>query len=261
MNSNPNQDAKTIIPTRMPLALALTLTITLALILTASPQARAQAPTPVTIPGVFSTGVDSSGNLLAAGQTDPHWTIASSPFGPTPALVAENTNGQASASGWINPKGQFDSIEPPGLYIYTLTFSLGGFDPSSAQISGEWVPLNQSQIYLNGIDTGYSNPASELRASDLFSITSGFVSGENELQFYVTEPVTPGPALEGLQVTIFSATADPVPEPGTMTLTLMFLFFVTAFRATLLRSLPPKATARQEAAKAFNRAATVRESV
>jgi hypothetical protein len=235
MNSNPNPDAKTIFPMRMPLALALTL----AVILTASPQARAQTPT--TVPGVFSTGVDDSGNLLAAGQTDTHWTIASSPTGPIPALAVANPNGRAITtpmSGLINATGQFQDIEPIGVYIYTLAFSLSGFDPSSAQISGEWASANASQIYLNGTDTGYSKPADGLRLLDPFSITSGFVSGENELQLYVTEPVTPGPEPDGLQVAIFSATADPVPEPGTMTLTLTLtlLFFAGGFRATRLRS-------------------------
>lgn len=227
MNAKPNPG--TVFPTRVSQYLPLAV---LALTLIISPQARAQTPTPVTVPGVFSTGVDDSGNLLAAGQTDPHWTIASSPTGPIPALAVANPNGRATTtptSGLINATGQLQDIEPVGLYIYTLTFSLSGFDPSSAQISGEWASANASQIYLNGISTGYSNPAGGLRLLDPFSITTGFVSGENELQLYVTQPPTPGPEPDGLQVAIFSATADPVPEPGTITLTLTLLFFAAAF--------------------------------
>jgi PEP-CTERM motif len=45
------------------------------------------------------------------------------------------------------------------------------------------------------------------------------VSGENELQIYVTQDSPTGKNdPEGLQVNIFSAIADPVPEPGTLSL-------------------------------------------
>lgn len=189
------------------------------------------------IPGVFSTGVDDSGNLLPAGQTDPHWTISSSPVGPVPTLVTANLDknwaADTDSSQWINANGIGKGPAPSGLYIYTLTFSLNQLDPSTAQITGEWASDNSSEIFLNGIDTGLLNTDEGFRAFGQFSITNDFVAGENELQFDVTQdPDAPGGSgvgnPEGLQVNILSATAQPVPEPATLSLfalSLLGLFF------------------------------------
>jgi hypothetical protein len=174
------------------------------------------------ISGVFSTGVDDSGNLLSAGETDPHWTISSSPDGAVPAFVTGNRNkswvANTSSSEWINATGLGGGIEPTGLYIYTLTFSLDGFDPATAQITGEWASDNESENFLNGINTGFSNDGTNgFKSLAPFSLTSDFVAGENELQFYVTQiPPTGKNDPEGLQLNIFSATADPVPEPTSL---------------------------------------------
>lgn len=175
------------------------------------------------IPGVFSTGVDDSENLLSAGQPDPHWTLSSSPIGAVPALVTASLNRNwvqnTSSSEWINVTGLGDGTEPAGLYIYTLVFSLNGFEPSTAQITGEWASDNQSEIFLNGINTGVSNGTEGFASLAPFSITSGFEPGENELQFEVTQDPPSGKEdPEGLQVNVFSATADAVPEPTTLSL-------------------------------------------
>lgn len=176
-----------------------------------------------TIPGVFSTGVNDSGNLLSAGQADPYWTISSSPVGTVPALVTASLNrswvANTASSEWINASGLGNDTEPAGLYIYTLTFSLSGFDPSTAQITGQWATDNQSEILLNGINTGLSNGTNGFDSLAPFSITSNFVAGENELQLYVTQDSPTGKEdPEGLQVNILSATADPVPEPAMLSL-------------------------------------------
>lgn len=177
----------------------------------------------INIPGVFSTGVDDSGSLLSAGETDPHWTISSSPDGAVPAIVTANLNkrwiANTGSSEWINATGLGDDTEPVGIYVYTLTFSLNGFDPSTAQIAGQWASDNQGEIFLNGINTGISNGTNGFESFAPFSLTSDFVAGENELQFYVTQLAPSGKEdPEGLQADIFSATADPVPEPATLSL-------------------------------------------
>lgn len=178
------------------------------------------------IPGVFSTGLADSGSLLSAGQTDPHWTISSSPVGAVPALVTGSLNrnwvANTSSSQWINATGLGVGTEPAGLYIYTLTFSLNGFGPSTAQITGAWASDNQSEIFLNGINTGFSNGASGFASLAPFSITSGFAAGENELQIYVTQAPPSGKEdPEGLQVNLLSACAVPVSEPGMLSLSLL----------------------------------------
>lgn len=178
----------------------------------------------INIPDVFSTGVDNSGNLLSAGETDPHWTISSSPDGAVPAIVTADRNkswvANTGSSEWINATGIGTGIEPTGLYVYTLTFSLSGFDPSTAQITGEWASDNQSEIFLNGINTGFANDGTNgFKSLAPFSLTSDFVAGENELQFYVTQiPPSGVNDPEGLQVDILNAIADPVPEPVTLSL-------------------------------------------
>lgn len=174
------------------------------------------------IPGVFSTGVDNSGNVLAPGQTDPHYTISASPIGAVPALTSTLsptwvTNTPSSA--WINATGNGTDIEPAGFYAYVLLFSMNGLDPSTAQITGLWASDNASEIYFNGVDTGISNYPDEFSALDPFSITNGFVAGQNQLLFYVTQdPTVSSENPEGLQVDIISATAQPVPEPAAVSL-------------------------------------------
>ncbi|HTV39765.1 MAG TPA: PEP-CTERM sorting domain-containing protein [Candidatus Sulfotelmatobacter sp.] len=196
-----------------------------ALILTAGAQQ-------IDIPGIFNTGVDDSGNLLAAGSVDPNWTITSSPVSSTPiaALVVSPLNkgweANTASSQWINATGVGNDVEPAGLYIYTLTFSLAGYDPSTASILAEWVSDNNSEIYLNGADTGISNNTNGFKPFKLFSLTSGFVDGENTLQFYVNQiPQGPGGGSdpEGLQVDVLNASAQAVPEPATATLALAAL--------------------------------------
>jgi hypothetical protein len=196
----------------------------------------------INIPGVFSTGVDDSGNLLSAGAADPYWTISSSPDGAVPAFVTASRNkswvANTSSSQWINATGLGDEIEPTGLYIYTLTFSLNGFDPSTAQITGEWASDNQSEIFLNGSNTSFANGGTNgFKSLAPFSITSDFVTGENELQFYVTQiPPTGKMDPEGLQVDIFSATADPVPEPVTLSLFALSMLGIYVIKKRTARS-------------------------
>jgi hypothetical protein len=161
---------------------------------------------------VFSTGVDCSGNLLPAGQTDPHYTISSSPTGAVPAITAI-PNGMWVAnsplSGWINASGNGNQTELAGEYVYTLRFSLSGFDPSSVTIAGEWTADNAARILLNGADTGISTPENAYGAMYPFTITSGFLAGSNEIQFVVTNYPGSETNPEGLQVEILSVTAQP----------------------------------------------------
>jgi hypothetical protein len=176
------------------------------------------------IPRVFSTGVADSGSLLSAGQPDPHWTISSSPIGAVPAPVTgslhRNWITNTASSQWINATGIGTNSEATGLYVYTLTFSLNGFEPATAQVTGEWASDNQSEIFLNGVDTGLSNGTNGFASLAPFSLTTNFVAGENELQFYVTQlPPSGKEDPEGLQVNIFSATA--VPGPVMLSLNLL----------------------------------------
>lgn len=77
---------------------------------------------------------------------------------------------------------------PEGLYAYKTTFSLTGFDPSTAKIIGNWSTDNNGvSILLNGVDTG--NPSTDSGQFSIgfapFSISSGFQPGINTLEFIV----------------------------------------------------------------------------
>jgi len=172
------------------------------------------------IPGVFSTGVDASASPLPVGSIDSHWSIGASPTGAGPAMATDTYFmwiGNTPTSTWINNSGSSADSPPAGVYIYTLTFSLAGFDPSTAQITGQWASDNASTIYLNGLSTGISNtniaPWGFAHFSS-FTVTNGFVTDENTLSFAVTQDPggdTGNPT--GLQVDILSAVTA-VPEPG-----------------------------------------------
>jgi hypothetical protein len=214
-------------------------------VVTAAVAAPAMAA-PIPISDLFSTGVDGSGNLIANGATDTHWSVVSS---PTISGTANFYNGSAKAyridqwvanqtspinSQWVSvPNGQeaLAPFSPSGQYVsaavyefvaqnytYQTTFTLPiGF--TSAQISGKWVCDNVGPaMLLNGVQKPLGSVADGFQ---LFSITDGFQSGVNTLSFVVqndrqnTEDYNP----TGLQVQVSGTYA--VPEPSTTVLALI----------------------------------------
>ncbi len=190
---------------------------------------------PITI---FNTGLDSSSALLAPGSVDPHWTITfSSGIFPGPdAFVPDDDSGfpfspgfwfdNGPASQWIAPAldeelGVDMEYGFDALYIYSATFDLTGFIPSTASLSGLWASDNQTLlILLNMSDTGIppncADSIADLTCFSMFhpfSITSGFVDGVNTLDFVVLNGFGPS----GLRVEI-EGTASPVPEPASLIL-------------------------------------------
>jgi hypothetical protein len=182
------------------------------------------AAAPITIPGLYSTGTAGEGAL------DPYYWLAASPYGPLsvygvitdgfpiPPWIANN-----SSSRWISPTADARN-DLVGYYTFRTTFNLTGFQPSTAVIVGQWSSDNSAEIWLNGVFTGialnFENPYTNLYN---FSITSGFQPGLNTLDFIVYNWPCGGCAPDfgnpvGLRVNIISATAEPVPEPGTFAL-------------------------------------------
>ncbi|MEZ5328869.1 MAG: immunoglobulin domain-containing protein [Verrucomicrobiales bacterium] len=160
------------------------------------------------IPGLFNTGVGEDGKLLAAsGAVDPHYTMIVSPDEEFtgPDLVTLNPGfpvgpwlEEGPDSKWIvaNPESG-NSAE--GDYTYRTTFDLTGFDPAKATITGRWAVDNTGiDILINGESLGITNGAGFASWSD-FTIDSGFVEGENVLEFiFNNAPASPNPA--GLRV-------------------------------------------------------------
>ena len=180
---------------------------------------------------LFNTGVDSAGVPLPNGSLESHYSLVSVPSGGTTGIKVLTSVGgfpvgpwigDNSTSAWIGPNtSQANGLG--GLYDYQTTFSLTGLDASTASIIGQWSSDNAGvQIFLNGVDIGpVGNPYGtssnySFQQWATFSINSGFVSGLNKLDFFVTNgngsEDTFGPT--GLRVEM-TGMASAVPEPST----------------------------------------------
>ena len=150
----------------------------------------------IPIPSLFNTGVNSSMTPLPNGTVgDQHYSLASVPSGTTTLLVRTTAGGYPITrylgddpySAWIGPNNDPTIDGAPGLYDYRTTFSLTGFDPSTAKITGKWSSDNDGvRILLNGVDTG--NPPTQYEQFSAwapFSITHGFQPGINTLDFII----------------------------------------------------------------------------
>lgn len=166
----------------------------------------------VTINGLYNTGVDDFGVALPLGTTDPHYTLT----GPSSPAVVITPNtfwiSAPEASAWIGPTNG-SVTDPLGVYTYTLSFDLSSMDPSTAVISGNLAADNTSAIFLNGVDTGFSHP-DQFFTLEPFVISSGFVSGVNQLEFSITNNPGSGANPTGLLVTNLMGEVSAIPIPA-----------------------------------------------
>jgi len=142
---------------------------------------------------------------------------ATAAYAVNPATDHPDWVNPPSGSVWISPDAPLDS--PPGLYIYTLTFYVTGVDPEQVVVSGKWATDNDSELWLNGANTGLSRDIYGFKSLLDFSIADGFLLGENTLEFRVnnpTSPLPPGTSPTGLLVSDIGASI--VPEPTTFAL-------------------------------------------
>jgi hypothetical protein len=185
-------------------------------------------PIRTAIPGVFSTGENVSGGI------DRAYTITSSPNGSASAYVTSTSgfpfDGQSyswvantGSSQWISPQSSYPNMgsDPAGYYTYETTFSLAGFDPSTAVIVLNVAADNDLTISLNNNLEPFSIAGSDLsnqHTMHAFTLSSGFLPGTNTLDFTVYNIPQDSGNPSGLQVQIVSATAidPPIPEPGTL---------------------------------------------
>lgn len=175
-----------------------------------------------TIDGLYNTGVDDAGNVLAIGTADAHYDMTGPISGalavvPNPLWITAPLDSQ-----WIGPTSGLVT-DPLGTYRYALEFNLTGFIHTTALITGLATSDNPMTIFLNGVDIGYSNDPSQFLSLHSFSISSGFVSGLNTLTFDVTN--APGSGLNpsgllvsGLTGTVEAASVVPLPSTGLLML-------------------------------------------
>ncbi len=172
------------------------------------------------IPGIFNTGVDDFGAALPDSAIDPHYVLVVNPHsGSQDAIVQDAATlpgawlANSAGSRWIGPEANTAGIGAVGVYRYRLTFDLTGFDPSTAEILGAWTCDNPGlQVYLNGQPTGITN-AGNFGALNTFAINSGFLAGQNTLDFEVEN--LPPADYTGLRVDNLMGLGDLLPA-GTM---------------------------------------------
>jgi hypothetical protein len=163
------------------------------------------------IPGLFTTGVNNFGNALPLGSPDPHYTILetnTNPFVLTNLPSRYINNNSTSQWIWQNLNGSPINV----TRTFRTTFNLTGFDPNTALISGEWAVDNVGvDILINGISTGNTIPygISAFNRFTDFSITEGFISGLNTLDFIVRDEGV----ISGFRVGEISGTASTISEP------------------------------------------------
>ena len=141
----------------------------------------------VPIPGLFNTGVDGAGTVLAGGSDDPHYTI--NELSDAAAKVMTNPHGSWIANDtnskwiWANADGQPVNV----TYTFATTFDLTGYDLSTVSISGRWATDNAGdELFVNGTATGQTSAGFGSWTS--FTIpNSELVSGVNTIEFEVRD--------------------------------------------------------------------------
>lgn len=181
------------------------------------------------ITSLYNTGVDAAHATLPDGTlVDPHYTMTTNPGGTSVVRIKTSASGYPvdppgpwlpddALSTWIGPNNDVALDGPVGVYTYQTTFNLTGLDPSTASISGRWATDNEGvDILINGAATGNTIPdpgPGAYTTWHAFSITGGFVSGVNTLDFIIHN----GGGPTGLRVEM-EGTAAAVPKPASVTL-------------------------------------------
>ncbi|MDH0863001.1 PEP-CTERM sorting domain-containing protein [Mitsuaria sp. GD03876] len=189
-----------------------------------------------TIDGLVNTGAG-----LGAGAVDSHYSfsvVAGASTGlagnghvtdgnqaPFPTWMGNN-----ASSSWLIPTANqndvFDTGSTSGVFKWTLTFDLSGFDASTASFSGRWAADNNGSVLLNGHVISTLGAEKGFLDWTAFTATTGFVAGLNTLEFVVNNIATAGGNYTGLRAEFLntnvnrSVVVPAVPEPKTYALML-----------------------------------------
>lgn len=147
------------------------------------------------VPGVFNTGVDDTGAVLADGAVDPHYKLVVNATNPDSqdAIVHDSLVFPIVAGPWVANTDKSKWIAPlldsggasGGDYAYRTTFDLTGFDPATVVLMGNWATDNLgTDIKLNGASTGLQN-GNQFASYTAFTLTNGFQAGVNTLEFHL----------------------------------------------------------------------------
>ncbi len=178
---------------------------------------------------------DTGGGFATAGVLDPQWTETDPSNNVTTPFVTEGSPStfpftawdpdDLPVYGWISPEAAYDttsaSVDAAGLWVFSTTFDLTGFDPTSAVITFKAAVDNSlpNSVVLNGHTVaiaGLSAVSTSLSSSTFtINVPADFVAGVNTLSFDVTNASGNKGNPVGLLVDFTSATANvATPEPG-----------------------------------------------
>jgi hypothetical protein len=187
-----------------------------------------------TITTLFNTGVDAAGVAVADNTPDAHWTLVEPGAQVGVPLVATSAGGfpippwlgDSPTSAWIgtlNPT----ALGPTNVtreYHYQTTFSLAGFDPSSAVITGQAAQDNfLFDVLINGVSAGITESAVSFGGFTPFAFDAADIAllngGLNTLTFIVQSASTDGSEdYTSLRVEWLTKQANVIPEPGALAL-------------------------------------------
>ena len=143
--------------------------------------------------------MDDTHHALWGGATDTHWQLTASPDPsfqvPQAAVLNDGWPvapygpwvANTSAVRWVSPQAANGGYAAPGDYTYETTFDTTGtgIDPARLTVAGTWASDNDVvDILVNGQRTGFTTPFQDFQPHS-FSISAGFVSGVNTLDFVV----------------------------------------------------------------------------
>lgn len=150
------------------------------------------APRQAPIPGLYNTGVNDLGNVIADDAVDSHWQLVASADsawdGPEvykSSIHGDEWTNNGNVSAWVTPRYP-GAVVAKGAYRYQVTFDLTGRDPATASVSGRFcVDSALTDIVLNGVSVDHA--AGGWRVYTNFTLPPGspFVDGVNTLVFAV----------------------------------------------------------------------------
>jgi hypothetical protein len=176
----------------------------------------------------FSTTSDASQWQVATnvGGTDGSF----SSFPTTGFVTATAVTGRfTGTTGWIANNSTGTNSSSPVFFVFRETFDLTGYNPTTADLQFQWAADDSGQGFA---DRGTWTPKFSVNGGALINgtwaggdtysfgptqdVSSGFVSGQNEIEFYVEGNGT----TDGFALNTISFTASPsvVPEPASLTL-------------------------------------------
>jgi hypothetical protein len=178
---------------------------------------------------VYGTGQLNDGSSAARSSVDLHYQIIATKdyytsqsipnVWPTAYIMRPDVRyiSPSDSARWISATQDTNGL-PIGWYTFRTNFNLSGYDPSNFQINGYWAMDNSTRgpgMLLNGFDTGnnldHSTGGEKFLALYPFSIKTGFITGQNTIDFVVFNGGGPVALLVSMSIPIST-----VPETSSM---------------------------------------------